>query len=88
MSNCIDFDKGLKTYHSKIGFIHSHFNARITNTLMASGVITVRDLGKKTQYQLLEIPNFSDKSLLEVRDWLDENKLYLSMKDEDIDSLK
>jgi DNA-directed RNA polymerase subunit alpha len=46
------------------------FSSKVENCLRKIGVLTLRDLLKKTEDDLLQIRNFGKKSLLEVRDRL------------------
>lgn len=53
---------------------------RTINTLRAEGIHTVKDLLKKSQIDLLRLPNFGKKSLTEVMDSLSAKGLWLREK--------
>ena len=50
------------------------------NCLESEAIHTVRDLVQKTEDQLLEVRNFGDTTLNEVREKLQELGLYLGMR--------
>ena len=56
------------------------FSVRATNCLDCSDIRTVRDLVQKTEDQLMEIRNFGDTTLTEVRQLLGELGMHLGMK--------
>src|SRR5438034_714455 len=55
-------------------------SVRAMNCLESESIHTVRDLVQKTEDQLLEVRNFGDTTLNEVRDKLHELGLYLGMR--------
>jgi len=55
-------------------------SVRAMNCLESENINTVRDLVQKTEDQLLEVRNFGDKTLNEVKDKLHELGLYLGMR--------
>lgn len=55
-------------------------SVRATNCLDSEGINTVRDLVQMTEDQLLEVRNFGDTTLGEVRDRLQELGLHLGMR--------
>jgi DNA-directed RNA polymerase subunit alpha len=55
-------------------------SVRAMNCLESENIHTVRDLVQKTEDQLLEVRNFGDTTLNEVRDKLHELGLYLGMR--------
>ncbi len=56
------------------------FSVRATNCLDCSDIRTVRDLVQKTEDQLMEIRNFGETTLVEVRQLLGELGMHLGMK--------
>ncbi|MEM7454662.1 MAG: DNA-directed RNA polymerase subunit alpha [Planctomycetota bacterium] len=56
------------------------FSVRAMNCLESDGILTVRDLVGKTEDQLLEIRNFGETTLVEVRQLLNELGMHLGMK--------
>lgn len=55
-------------------------SVRATNCLEGENINTVRDLVQKTEDQLLEVRNFGETTLNEVRDKLNEMGLHLGMR--------
>ena len=55
-------------------------SVRATNCLESEGIATVRELVQFTEDQLLEVRNFGDTTLNEVRDRLGELRLHLGMR--------
>jgi len=55
-------------------------SVRATNCLETENINTVRDLVTKTEDQLLEVRNFGDTTLTEVREKLTELNLHLGMR--------
>jgi len=55
-------------------------SVRAMNCLETENIHTVRDLVQKTEDQLLEVRNFGDTTLSEVKDKLTEMGLYLGMR--------
>ena len=56
------------------------FSVRASNCLEYAGIATVRDLVQKNEDQLMEIRNFGETTLIEVRQLLSELGLHLQMK--------
>ncbi len=56
------------------------FSVRAMNCLESDGIMTVRDLVQKNEDQLMEIRNFGETTLVEVRQLLSELGLHLGMK--------
>jgi DNA-directed RNA polymerase subunit alpha len=56
------------------------FSVRASNCLEYDGIMTVRDLVQKSEDQLMEIRNFGDTTLTEVRQLLGELGMHLGMK--------
>ena len=56
------------------------FSVRAGNCLEAERIDTVRDLVQRTEDQLLEVRNFGDTTLNEVREKLTELNLHLGMR--------
>ncbi len=56
------------------------FSVRASNCLEFDGIMTVRDLVQKSEDQLMEIRNFGDTTLTEVRQLLGELGMHLGMK--------
>ncbi len=56
------------------------FSVRANNCLEAENIHTVRDLVSRTEDSLLEVRNFGDTTLTEVREKLDELGLHLGMR--------
>lgn len=57
-----------------------HFSVRANNCMEHESIGYVRDLVKYTEDQLMEIRNFGETTLVEVREKLDELSLHLGMK--------
>lgn len=57
------------------------FTVRTDNILKAVGILTIHELVKKTELDLLKIPNMGKKSLTEIKDVLESKGLYLGMKE-------
>lgn len=57
-----------------------HLSVRASNCLETENINTVRDLVQRTEDQLLEVRNFGDTTLAEVRDRLKELGLHLGMR--------
>ena len=55
-------------------------SVRAMNCLESDGILSVRDLVGKTEDQLLEIRNFGETTLIEVRQLLNELGMHLGMK--------
>jgi DNA-directed RNA polymerase subunit alpha len=55
-------------------------SVRATNCLESENINTVRDLVQRTEDQLLEVRNFGETTLTEVREKLDELGLHLGMR--------
>jgi DNA-directed RNA polymerase subunit alpha len=55
-------------------------SVRATNCLESENINTVRDLVSRSEDQLLEVRNFGDTTLKEVRDKLNEMNLRLGMR--------
>src|SRR6201988_589213 len=54
-------------------------SVRATNCLESEGITTVRDLVSRTDEELLEVRNFGETTLREVKTKLAERNLYLGM---------
>ena len=57
-----------------------HLSVRASNCLESENINTVRDLVQRTEDQLLEVRNFGETTLTEVRDRLKELGLHLGMR--------
>jgi DNA-directed RNA polymerase subunit alpha len=57
-----------------------NLSVRATNCLESEGINTVRDLVSKSEEQLLQVRNFGETTLLEVREQLGEIGLRLGMR--------
>jgi DNA-directed RNA polymerase subunit alpha len=57
-----------------------NLSVRATNCLESEGINTIRDLVTRTEDQLLQVRNFGETTLLEVRDRLSQIGLRLGMK--------
>ena len=55
-------------------------SVRATNCLESEGITTVRDLVIRTDEELLEVRNFGETTLKEVKSKLQERGLHLGMK--------
>ena len=55
-------------------------SVRATNCLESEGITTVRDLVIRTDEELLEVRNFGETTLKEVKHKLQERGLHLGMK--------
>ena len=55
-------------------------SVRATNCLESEGITTVRDLVSRTEDQLLEVRNFGETTLKEVKQKLAERGLQLGMR--------
>ena len=55
-------------------------SVRATNCLESEGITTVRDLVIRTDEELLEVRNFGETTLKEVKIKLEERGLHLGMK--------
>ena len=55
---------------------------------MYNGIIKVKDLVKKTEKDLLEIPGIKEKSVETLKHILKANFLHLGMTDDDIQEMK
>jgi DNA-directed RNA polymerase subunit alpha len=55
-------------------------SVRATNCLESEGITTVRDLVIRTDEELLEVRNFGETTLKEVKSKLSERGLHLGMK--------
>ena len=53
---------------------------QVLNCLRTAELVTFGDLVKKTERELLRIPNFGQKSLIEIKKLLSTMSLYLGMK--------
>lgn len=60
----------------ELGYFSSLSN-RTINPLRRAGIITVNDVLNYNERQLLKIPNFGNKSLKELKDFLAAAELYL-----------
>lgn len=56
------------------------FSVRAQNCLESANIVTVRDLVQRNEDQLMEIRNFGETTLVEVRQLLGELNLHLGMK--------
>jgi DNA-directed RNA polymerase subunit alpha len=56
------------------------FGVRANNCLENAGIATVRDLVQYTEDQLMELRNFGETTMVEVRERLNELGLHLGMK--------
>lgn len=56
------------------------FSVRAANCMEAGNILTVRDLVQHTEDQLMEIRNFGETTLVEIRQYLDDLGLHLGMK--------
>ena len=56
------------------------FSVRAMNCLESDGILTVRDLVQKNEDMLMEIRNFGETTLVEIRQILGELGLHLGMK--------
>ncbi len=56
------------------------FSVRASNCLQSEGLMTVRDLVQRNEDQLMEIRNFGETTLIEIRQLLGEMGLHLGMK--------
>jgi DNA-directed RNA polymerase subunit alpha len=57
-----------------------HFSVRAKNCLDHAGIHTIRDLVTRTEDELMEIRNFGDTTLTEIREKLRDAGLRLGMK--------
>jgi len=57
-----------------------NLSVRATNCLESEGINTVRDLVTRAEDQLLQVRNFGETTLTEVRERLDQYDLRLGMK--------
>ncbi|MBR0192778.1 MAG: DNA-directed RNA polymerase subunit alpha [Thermoguttaceae bacterium] len=57
-----------------------HLGVRASNCLETAHIATIRDLVSKTEDELLEVRNFGETSLKEIREKLQENGLQLGMR--------
>lgn len=55
------------------------FTVRTNNALKSVGILTIHELVKKTELDLIKIPNMGKKSLTEIKDVLESKGLYLGM---------
>ena len=55
-------------------------SVRATNCLESEGITTVRDLVNRSEDELLEVRNFGETTLREVKSKLQERGLHLGMK--------
>ena len=55
-------------------------SVRATNCLESEGITTVRDLVIRTDAELLEVRNFGETTLKEVKQKLQERGMHLGMK--------
>jgi DNA-directed RNA polymerase subunit alpha len=63
-----------------MSLVDMRLSVRASNCLEAENIRTVRDLATRTEDQLLEMRNFGDTTLTEVRDKLSELGLHLGMR--------
>ena len=63
-------------------------SVRANNCLESDGIMTVRDLVQRTEDQLLEVRNFGETTLLEVREKLHSMNLHLGMRIPSAQSLR
>lgn len=68
-SHILSYPRGSKELLD-LNLINLGFTTRTINGLNNGALITVKDLLCKTEFQLLEIPNFGRKSLNEIKDTL------------------
>ena len=76
-------DKVVKRYNTKNAWhwVRRHFQlSRASNCLETENINTVRDLVERTEDQLMEVRNFGETTLTEVRDKLTELGLHLGMR--------
>ena len=57
------------------------FTVRTNNALKSVGILTIHELVKKTELDLIKIPNMGKKSLTEIKDVLESKGLHLGMKE-------
>ena len=57
-----------------------NLSVRASNCLESENILTVRDLVQRTEDQLLELRNFGDTTLTEVKQKLHELSLHLGMR--------
>jgi DNA-directed RNA polymerase subunit alpha len=57
-----------------------HLSVRASNCLESENIATVRDLVQRNEDQLLEVRNFGETTLTEVREKLTEMGLHLGMR--------
>ena len=63
-----------------MSLVDLRLSVRASNCLEAEHIQTVRDLVSRTEDQLLEMRNFGDTTLTEVREKLTELGLHLGMR--------
>jgi DNA-directed RNA polymerase subunit alpha len=63
-------------------------SVRANNCLESDGIMTVRDLVQRTEDQLLEVRNFGETTLSEVREKLHSMNLHLGMRIPSTQSLR
>lgn len=63
-----------------ISLAQLNLSVRASNCLESENILTVRDLVQRTEDQLLELRNFGDTTLTEVRQKLQELNLHLGMR--------
>ena len=68
--------------HLKMPVSNLELSVRSQNCLKASNILTIGDLVKKTEAEMLKYPNFGKKSLSEIKEMLEDMGLLFGMKDE------
>jgi hypothetical protein len=58
----------------------AEFTVRCVNALKGEGILTIYDVVRKTEDEILNIQNFGIKSVEEIRQFLNEHNLHFGMK--------
>ena len=79
-----DPDDKIQTKLNELGIDYVselEFTVRTGNVLKSVGILTIHELVKKTELDLIKIPNVGKKSLTEIKDVLESKGLHLGMKE-------
>lgn len=79
-----DPDDKIQTKLNELGIDYVselEFTVRTDNVLKSVGILSIHELVKKTELDLIKIPNMGKKSLTEIKDVLESKGLHLGMKE-------
>ena len=76
----VSLNEALQPLQNHMSLAELELSVRATNCLESEGITTVRDLVIRTDEELLEVRNFGETTLREVKQKLTERGLNLGMK--------